>query len=109
MIRSGFDPAESATVAGLPEVKHLGLLPVTLQPPAAGTDLENAVDPTAATAGPQASAAPAAPAAPAQLAEGDPHPTLDRLEAIMIQLAEYNRSKLMIETASHHRAWPNVR
>jgi hypothetical protein len=86
MIRSGFDPMESATVAGLPEVKHLGLLPVTLQPPAAGTDLENAVDPTAATAGPQA---PAAPAAPAQLAEGDPHPKLSRLEAIMAELASY--------------------
>lgn len=92
MIRSGFDPEESLNAAGLEAVKHLGLLPVTLQPPAAGTDLANAVDPAAATAGPQAAPAPAAPAAPpaapAQLAEGA-HPTLDRLEAVMAQLLEY--------------------
>jgi hypothetical protein len=81
MIRSGFDPTESLKAAGVPEVKHLGLLPVTLQPPAAGTDLDNAVDPAAATAGPQA-------AAPAQLAEGS-HPALDRLEAIMTELRAY--------------------
>jgi hypothetical protein len=80
MIRSGFDPAASMEGAGLPEIKHLGLLPVTLQPPAAGTDLDNAVDPAAATAGPQSS--------PAQLAEGA-HPKLSRLEAIMTELAEY--------------------
>lgn len=87
LIRSGFDPGDSMKAAGLDpaNVKHLGLLPVTLQPPAAGTDLENAVDPGAATAGPQA--APAAPK-PAALAEGD-HPKLSRLEAIMTELAEY--------------------
>jgi hypothetical protein len=83
LIRSGFDPEESMTSAGLEPVKHLGLLPVTLQPPAAGTDLNNAVDPAAATAGPQT-----APAPPAQLAEGA-HPGLDRLEAIMTELREY--------------------
>jgi hypothetical protein len=71
------------TSAGLEPVKHLGLLPVTLQPPAAGTDLNNAVDPAAATAGPQT-----APATPAQLAEGA-HPGLDRLEAIMTELRAY--------------------
>jgi hypothetical protein len=80
MIRSGFDPTEAMTAAGLDPIKHLGLLPVTLQPPAAGTDLNNAVDPAAATAGPQA--------APAQLAEGA-HPGLDRLEAILTELREY--------------------
>jgi hypothetical protein len=89
MIRSGFDPVESVKAAGLDEVKHLGLLPVTLQPPAAGTDLDNAPPPVPGS--PSApTAAPAAPAAPAQLAEGG-HPTLDRLEAVMLQLAEYRR------------------
>jgi hypothetical protein len=45
LIRSGFDPTDSMAAAGLAPVKHLGLLPVTLQPPAAGTDLDNAVEP----------------------------------------------------------------
>ena len=79
MIRSGFDPSEAMTAAGLDPIKHLGLLPVTLQPPAAGTDLDNAPPPVDGTA-----------SAPAQLAEG-PHPTLDRLEAIMTELATYRR------------------
>lgn len=33
LIRSGFDPGESMISAGLPEVQHLGLLPVTVQRP----------------------------------------------------------------------------
>lgn len=45
LIRSGFDPEEAMKTAGLAPVKHLGLLPVTVQPPAAGTDLDNAVPP----------------------------------------------------------------
>lgn len=31
LIRSGFDPADAARALGLPPIKHLGLLPVTLQ------------------------------------------------------------------------------
>jgi hypothetical protein len=31
LIRSGFDPADSLRVAGLDPVRHLGLLPVTVQ------------------------------------------------------------------------------
>lgn len=58
LIRSGFDPEEALTAAGLDPIKHLGLLPVTLQPPAAGTDLANAVDPA-----PPAAPAPAPTAA----------------------------------------------
>jgi len=48
MIRSGFDPEEAMAQAGLPGIRHLGLLPVTVQPPAKGTDLENAVPPAEA-------------------------------------------------------------
>ena len=44
-IRSGFDPAEAMRAVGLDPIEHLGLLPVTVQPPAAGTDLDNAVPP----------------------------------------------------------------
>lgn len=45
LVRSGFDPKDASKQLGLPEFEHLGLLPVTLQPPAEGTDLENAVPP----------------------------------------------------------------
>ncbi|QDK01886.1 portal protein [Arthrobacter phage Vibaki] len=86
LIRSGYDPAEAAKAVGLPEIKHLGLLPVTVQPPAAGTDLENAPEPVPGTPSAPKPAA-AAPAA-AALAEGD-HPKLARLEQIMLELAEY--------------------
>lgn len=89
LIRSGFDPDEAMTAAGLDPVKHLGLLPVTLQPPAAGTDLQNAVDPAQATAGPQASSSGSSNTPTTALAEGDDH--LDRLEAIMAQLSEYRK------------------
>ncbi|WNN95956.1 portal protein [Arthrobacter phage Hirko] len=90
LIRSGYDPAEAAAAVGLPPIKHLGLLPVTVQPPAAGTDLDNAPAPVPGTPSAPSGAAPAAPAAPAAaaLAEGA-HPTLDRLEKIMLELAEY--------------------
>lgn len=50
LIRSGFDPADAMRSAGLDPVKHLGLLPVTVQPPAKGTDLDNAVPTNAAAA-----------------------------------------------------------
>jgi hypothetical protein len=84
LIRSGFDPAESVKAAGLDAIKHLGLLPVTVQPPAAGTQLDNAPPPVPGTP----SSPDSAPAA-AALAEGVPHPQLTRLEAIVAQLAEY--------------------
>jgi len=90
MIRSGFDPAESVAAAGLAEVKHLGLLPVTLQPPAAGTDLDNAPPPVDGTASaPDTAAAPAAaaPAGGAQLAEGH-DARLDRMAAMLETLVE---------------------
>lgn len=67
LIRSGFDPVEAMAAAGLDAVKHLGLLPVTLQPPAPGTDLDNAVDPVVE---PGAAPAPAAPPAATQLSAG---------------------------------------
>jgi hypothetical protein len=86
LIRSGFDPTESVDAAGMGHIKHLGLLPVTVQPPAAGTDLTNAPPPVPGTPSAPKGAAPA-PAA-AALAEGD-HPKLSRLEAIMTELAEY--------------------
>ena len=90
LIRSGYDPAEAAKAVGLPPIKHLGLLPVTVQPPAAGTDLENAPAPVPGTPSAPSGPAPAAPApAAVGLAEGDPHPKLSRLEAIMTELAEY--------------------
>ncbi len=47
---------------------------------------------TSRDAAPAAPTAPAAPAA-AALAEGDPHPNLARLEAVMLQLAEYQQGK----------------
>lgn len=95
LIRSGYDPAASSEAAGMGEIKHLGLLPVTLQPPAAGTDLDNAPPPVAGTASsPEPAAAPAAaaPAGGAQLAEGHAY-AIDRLEAIMLELAEYRRGQ----------------
>jgi hypothetical protein len=91
LIRSGYDPTEAAAAAGMDPIKHLGLLPVTLQPPAAGTDLDNAPPPVPGS--PSApDVAPDQAAAAAELAEGD-HPTLDRLEAVMLQLAEYKRGQ----------------
>jgi HK97 family phage portal protein len=33
LVRAGFDPTESAKALGLPVIKHLGVLPVTVQPP----------------------------------------------------------------------------
>jgi hypothetical protein len=87
LIRSGFDPAESVKAAGLDAIKHLGLLPVTVQPPAAGTDLNNAPPPVPGTPSAPKPGTAAAPAA-VGLAEGE-HPKLSRLEAIMTELAEY--------------------
>ena len=66
LIRSGYDPTEAADAAGLEPIKHLGLLPVTVQPPAAGTDLDNAPPPVPGTP-----SAPDAAPATAALAEGD--------------------------------------
>ena len=38
LIRSGFDPAATLIGLGLDPIAHLGLLPVTVQKPAAGGD-----------------------------------------------------------------------
>lgn len=78
LIRSGFDPVEAMAAAGLDAVKHLGLLPVTLQPPAKGTDLDNAVAP------------PEEPGAPATAALSAPghDPELKSMLARLIELRE---------------------
>lgn len=39
MVRAGFDPEESATMVGLPPVKHTGLPPVTLQADQSAVDV----------------------------------------------------------------------
>jgi hypothetical protein len=91
LIRSGFDPAESVKAAGLDSIKHLGLLPVTVQPPAAGTDLPDAPPPVPGTpSSPKPAAAPAAaaPAGGAQLAEGSHDARLDRMAAMLETLVE---------------------
>ena len=77
LIRSGYDPKEAMEQAGLDPIKHLGLLPVTLQPPAKGTDLENAVDPVEPPA--------------ARLSAGSGH--LDKATALLRQVAELEKQK----------------
>jgi len=42
LIRSGFTPGDSLTVAGLPPVAHTGLLPVTVQRPDGGAAINAA-------------------------------------------------------------------
>lgn len=41
LIRSGYDPSSALTAFGLPDIKHLGLLPVTVQRPEAGSGEES--------------------------------------------------------------------
>lgn len=100
LIRSGFDPAAAMTAAGLDPVKHLGLLPVTVQPPAAGTELPNAVAPVDPAADPASGAAAADESAddvpfvdgwtdirvPAGLRQNDPVAAMVRLNEELIRL-----------------------